>query len=59
MAQTLLAKKAKNLLIKVEGTLAKGCTSAIVLAIIGSKISNRWRHGLQLNSAVQLSERSA
>jgi 3-isopropylmalate/(R)-2-methylmalate dehydratase large subunit len=34
--QTLLAKKAKNLLIKVEGTLAKGCTAKdIVLAIIG------------------------
>jgi 3-isopropylmalate/(R)-2-methylmalate dehydratase large subunit len=41
--QTLLAKK--NLLIKVEGTLAKGCTAKdIVLAIIG-KISVRWRHG--------------
>ncbi len=35
--QTLLAKKAKNLLIKVEGTLAKGCTAKdIVLAIIGT-----------------------
>ena len=34
--QTLLAKKAKNLLIKVEGTLPKGCTGKdIVLAIIG------------------------
>ena len=34
--QTLLAKKAKNLLIKVEGSLAKGCTAKdIVLAIIG------------------------
>ena len=34
--QTLLAKKAKNLLIKVEGTLSKGCTAKdIVLAIIG------------------------
>ena len=33
--QTLLAKKAKNLLIKVEGTLLKGCTAKdIVLAII-------------------------
>ena len=34
--QTLLAKKARNMLIKVEGTLAKGCTAKdIVLAIIG------------------------
>ncbi|MES2960697.1 MAG: 3-isopropylmalate dehydratase large subunit [Pseudomonadota bacterium] len=34
--QTLLAKKAKNLLIKVEGTLPRGCTAKdIVLAIIG------------------------
>ena len=34
--QTLLAKKAKNMLIKVEGALQKGCTAKdIVLAIIG------------------------
>ena len=34
--QTLLAKKAKNMLVKVEGTLAKGVTGKdIVLAIIG------------------------
>lgn len=34
--QTLLAKKAKNMLIKVEGTLQRGCTGKdIVLAIIG------------------------
>ncbi|MDT7835605.1 3-isopropylmalate dehydratase large subunit [Aquabacterium sp. OR-4] len=34
--QTLLAKKAKNMLIKVEGTLARGVTGKdIVLAIIG------------------------
>ena len=34
--QTLLAKKAKNMRINVEGTLAKGCTAKdIVLAIIG------------------------
>jgi 3-isopropylmalate/(R)-2-methylmalate dehydratase large subunit len=34
--QTLLAKKAKNLLVKVEGTLQRGCTAKdIVLAIIG------------------------
>jgi 3-isopropylmalate/(R)-2-methylmalate dehydratase large subunit len=34
--QTLLAKKAKNMLIKVEGTLPKGCGGKdIVLAIIG------------------------
>ena len=34
--QTLLAKKAKNMLVKVEGTLPKGCTGKdIVLAIIG------------------------
>ncbi|MBX3643173.1 MAG: 3-isopropylmalate dehydratase large subunit [Rubrivivax sp.] len=34
--QTLLAKKAKNMLIKVEGTLARGLTAKdIVLAIIG------------------------
>ncbi len=34
--QTLLAKKAKNLLVNVEGTLPRGCTAKdIVLAIIG------------------------
>jgi 3-isopropylmalate/(R)-2-methylmalate dehydratase large subunit len=34
--QTLLAKKARNLLVKVEGQLAAGCTAKdIVLAIIG------------------------
>ena len=34
--QTLLAKKAKNMLIKVEGSIPKGCTAKdIVLAIIG------------------------
>ncbi|MGI9133816.1 MAG: 3-isopropylmalate dehydratase large subunit [Rhodoferax sp.] len=34
--QTLLAKKAKNMLIKVEGTLPRGCSGKdIVLAIIG------------------------
>ena len=34
--QTLLAKKAKNLLVKVEGSLAKGVTAKdVVLAIIG------------------------
>ena len=34
--QTLLAKKAKNLLVKVEGTLPRGCTGKdIVLAVIG------------------------
>ena len=34
--QTLLAKKAKNMLVKVEGTLARGLTAKdIVLAIIG------------------------
>jgi 3-isopropylmalate/(R)-2-methylmalate dehydratase large subunit len=34
--QTLLAKKARNMLVKVEGTLAKGCGAKdIVLAIIG------------------------
>ena len=34
--QTLLAKKARNLLVKVEGTLARGCAAKdIVLAIIG------------------------
>ncbi len=34
--QTLLAKKAKNMLMKVEGTLARGCSAKdIVLAIIG------------------------
>ncbi len=34
--QTLLAKKAKNMLVKVEGTLTKGLTGKdIVLAIIG------------------------
>jgi 3-isopropylmalate/(R)-2-methylmalate dehydratase large subunit len=35
--QTLLAKKAKNMLVRVEGQLAKGCTAKdIVLAIIGT-----------------------
>ncbi len=34
--QTLLAKKAKNMLVRVEGQLPKGCTGKdIVLAIIG------------------------
>ncbi|MEN9383813.1 MAG: 3-isopropylmalate dehydratase large subunit [Pseudomonadota bacterium] len=34
--QTLLAKKAKNMLVKVDGQLPKGCTAKdIVLAIIG------------------------
>ena len=34
--QTLLAKKAKNMLVKVEGTLPRGCTAKdIVLAVIG------------------------
>jgi 3-isopropylmalate/(R)-2-methylmalate dehydratase large subunit len=34
--QTLLAKKAKNMLVKVEGTVAKGITGKdIVLAVIG------------------------
>jgi len=34
--QTLLARKAKNLLVKVEGALPRGCTAKdIVLAIIG------------------------
>jgi len=34
--QTLLAKKAKNLLVRVEGTLARGCSAKdIVLAVIG------------------------
>ena len=34
--QTLLAKKAKNMLVKVEGALPRGCTAKdIVLAIIG------------------------
>jgi len=34
--QTLLARKAKNMLVRVEGTLARGCSAKdIVLAIIG------------------------
>jgi 3-isopropylmalate/(R)-2-methylmalate dehydratase large subunit len=34
--QTLLAKKAKNMLVQVDGTLGKGCTAKdVVLAIIG------------------------
>ena len=35
--QTLLARKAKNLLVKVEGTLSRGCSAKdIALAIIGT-----------------------
>jgi 3-isopropylmalate/(R)-2-methylmalate dehydratase large subunit len=35
--QTLMAKKAKNLLVRVEGELARGCSAKdIVLAIIGT-----------------------
>jgi 3-isopropylmalate/(R)-2-methylmalate dehydratase large subunit len=35
--QTLLARKAKNLLVRVDGTLPRGCTAKdIVLAIIGT-----------------------
>ncbi|HSV71597.1 MAG TPA: 3-isopropylmalate dehydratase large subunit [Methylibium sp.] len=35
--QTLLAKKAKNMLVRVDGTLARGCGAKdIVLAIIGT-----------------------
>ena len=35
--QTLLTRKAKNLLVRVEGKLAKGCSAKdIVLAVIGS-----------------------
>jgi 3-isopropylmalate/(R)-2-methylmalate dehydratase large subunit len=34
--QTLLAKKAKNMLVRVDGTLPRGCTAKdIVLAVIG------------------------
>jgi 3-isopropylmalate/(R)-2-methylmalate dehydratase large subunit len=34
--QTLLARKAKNMLVRVEGTLARGCSAKdVVLAIIG------------------------
>ncbi len=34
--QTLLAKKAKNMLVRVDGTLARGCSGKdIVLAVIG------------------------
>src|SRR5471030_1458450 len=34
--QTLLARKAKNLLVRVEGTLSRGCSAKdIVLAVIG------------------------
>jgi len=34
--QTLLAKKAKNMLVRVDGTLARGCSAKdIVLAVIG------------------------
>jgi 3-isopropylmalate/(R)-2-methylmalate dehydratase large subunit len=34
--QTLLAKKAKNMLVRVDGTLQRGCTAKdIVLAVIG------------------------
>jgi len=34
--QTLLAKKARNMLVKVDGTLSRGCTAKdIVLAVIG------------------------
>jgi 3-isopropylmalate/(R)-2-methylmalate dehydratase large subunit len=49
--QTLLAKKAKNLLIKVEGALAKGVTAKdVVLAIIG-KIGTAGGNGYTIEFA--------
>jgi 3-isopropylmalate/(R)-2-methylmalate dehydratase large subunit len=49
--QTLLARKAKNLLIKVEGTLPKGCGAKdIVLAIIG-KIGTAGGNGYTIEFA--------
>jgi 3-isopropylmalate/(R)-2-methylmalate dehydratase large subunit len=49
--QTLLAKKAKNLLIKVEGDLAKGVTAKdVVLAIIG-KIGTAGGNGYTIEFA--------
>ena len=49
--QTLLTKKAKNLLVKVEGTLPKGCTAKdIVLAIIG-KIGTAGGNGYTIEFA--------
>ncbi len=48
---TLLAKKAKNLLVKVEGTLPVGCTGKdIVLAIIG-KIGTAGGNGYTIEFA--------
>ena len=44
--QTLLARKAKNMLVQVDGTLPRGCTAKdIVLAIIGTH-RHRRRHRL-------------
>ncbi len=44
--QTLLARKAKNMLVRVEGRLPRGCTAKdIVLAVIG-KIGTARRHRL-------------
>ena len=44
--QTLLARKAKNMLVRVEGTLPRGCSAKdIVLAIIGQH-RHRRRHRL-------------
>ncbi|MBW8893753.1 MAG: 3-isopropylmalate dehydratase large subunit [Burkholderiales bacterium] len=49
--QTLSAKKAKNLLVKVEGTLPKGCGAKdIVLAIIG-KIGTAGGNGYTIEFA--------
>jgi 3-isopropylmalate/(R)-2-methylmalate dehydratase large subunit len=49
--QTLLAKKAKNLLIKVDGALAKGVTAKdVVLAIIG-KIGTAGGNGYTIEFA--------
>ena len=49
--QTLLAKKAKNLLVKVEGHLAKGCTAKDIVLVIIGKIGTAGGTGYTLEFA--------